>query len=469
MTIKTVWTFAIALIFVHTINAQKEVHEAYIEKYKALAVKEMERSGVPASITIAQGILESDAGRSELAVHANNHFGIKVSGNWYGGFYQMEDDEYDENGKILPSYFRTYPNVAESFKDHSQFLKKDRYSRLFKLRKTDYKGWAKGLQQAGYATNKSYSKILISLIERYDLNDYDRMSYSDFNIPEETELIAGVPVPKEEEKEEKKETNPFSADASVNLEEALFDNENEAKLVSNTSSGSSENLTSNILIKNDVKYVVSIQTETVEEIAKRIHYTTGELLRYNEHLTGPTQNVAPGVVVFIQPKRKSYRGKASWHQVGEGESMLDISNLYAIDLKELYRRNIMIQGQEPRQGERIKIRGKEVSKPPKFNEPGKAPVATFGQLVPNTSDVDFGNPVKVAQPENKLEDPFGNVVSSNPASLDPKPEEMVPYQKKEVEMAPRSGENTEEDNKKKKKKKKKKKPMVEKSNLYRRR
>lgn len=148
----------------------------YIEVYKNIAMKEMQDYGIPASITLAQGILESGSGKGRLAVQANNHFGIKCHG-WKGGKIYHDDDKNQE-------CFRKYRSAETSFKDHSEFLTgRSRYANLFKLRKSDYKGWAKGLRKAGYATDKRYPQKLISLIETYNLDDYDRMVLKDKYVP----------------------------------------------------------------------------------------------------------------------------------------------------------------------------------------------------------------------------------------------------------------------------------------------
>jgi len=137
--------------------AQKQTPNQYIEKYKDWAIIEMHRSGVPASITLAQGILESSSGNSRLAKYANNHFGIKCKGNWTGKTIYANDDAPDE-------CFRAYESVLESYRDHSEFLRKNwRYHELFELKITDYKGWCRGLRKAGYATNPQYGTILINL------------------------------------------------------------------------------------------------------------------------------------------------------------------------------------------------------------------------------------------------------------------------------------------------------------------
>lgn len=150
-------------------NPVADPRQEYIEKYASLAVSEMRRTGVPASITLAQGLVESGAGRSPLAVYANNHFGIKCHEDWDGGTYLKDDDEAQE-------CFRSYVSVEESFRAHSDFLRaRPRYARLFELKPTDYKGWAKGLRQAGYATDPGYADKLIRIIEAYGLARYDQL------------------------------------------------------------------------------------------------------------------------------------------------------------------------------------------------------------------------------------------------------------------------------------------------------
>lgn len=141
----------------------------YIETYRQIAIEQEQEHSIPAAITLAQGILESASGTSTLAKEANNHFGIKCHGDWTGETFFKDDDKKNE-------CFRSYPSAEESFEDHSHFLKKKRYADLFKLDITDYKGWAKGLKQAGYATNPDYPKLLIDIIELYGLDKLDSTS-----------------------------------------------------------------------------------------------------------------------------------------------------------------------------------------------------------------------------------------------------------------------------------------------------
>ncbi len=148
-------------------NFEKVTPEGYIQRFKAIAIQEMNLVGIPASITLAQGLLESAFGNSDLAQIAKNHFGIKCTSDWKGKGYYKDDDLRDD-------CFRVYSNPEESFKDHSEFLKRQRYAALFELDKNDFKGWAYGLKAAGYATNPKYPELLLDLINRYDLHQYDK-------------------------------------------------------------------------------------------------------------------------------------------------------------------------------------------------------------------------------------------------------------------------------------------------------
>lgn len=183
---------SIVLVFLMHFCAQAQEKRMttleYIDSFKLSAVKEMAMSKVPASITLAQGILESSSGNSRLAKEGNNHFGIKCKRTWTGNVIYEDDD-------ALQECFRAYPNALESYKDHSAFLRNNqRYSSLFTLNITDYKGWAKGLQKAGYATNKKYGHMLINLIERYNLHQYDLMDIQNMQPDKDSVLSNSIPA-----------------------------------------------------------------------------------------------------------------------------------------------------------------------------------------------------------------------------------------------------------------------------------
>ncbi len=175
----------------------KYTTQTYIERFKDIAIEEMNKNGIPASITLAQAILESGIGNSDIAKYANNHFGIKCTSDWRGKGYYKDDDQKDD-------CFRVYNNPDESFKDHSEFLKRKRYAPLFELDKNDYQGWAFGLKQAGYATNPKYPELLINLINKYYLYKFDGKEGAAEKIKREdkilTEINKNIPIEKVKDK-----------------------------------------------------------------------------------------------------------------------------------------------------------------------------------------------------------------------------------------------------------------------------
>lgn len=179
---------------------------SYLLKFKTIAITEMNKYGIPASITLAQALLESGTGNSDLAKYANNHFGIKCTTDWKGKGYYKDDDQKDD-------CFRVYNNPEESFKDHSEFLKRKRYASLFELDKDDYEGWAKGLKVAGYATNPKYPDLLINIIEKYSLQQYDRKEGEIEKIKREDRVLGDINnnIPKEKAKDKKVDAPPIIA------------------------------------------------------------------------------------------------------------------------------------------------------------------------------------------------------------------------------------------------------------------
>ena len=280
--------------FILILQAQKQTPNEYINRYKELAVIEMHRSGVPASITLSQGVLESSSGNSRLAKFANNHFGIKCKGNWTGKTIYANDDAPDE-------CFRAYGSVLESYKDHSDFLRKNwRYHELFELKVTDYKGWCHGLRKAGYATNPQYGKILINLIERYELYQYDTQKIPQKEAPEESEKINGIPVK------------------------------------------------------------VATQNETVQSIAENNYVKDKHIRKWND--LPKDEEIKAGEVVYLKPKRR--RGSVGKHIVTKTDNMRGISQTYGIKLKHLYKKNRMETGTEPKVGEVLYMQKKRDSDDP---------------------------------------------------------------------------------------------------------
>lgn len=294
-------------------TAQNQAYVDYINRYQSLAVEEMQRTGMPASIKLAQGLIESNAGRSELATKAYNHFGIKCGSGWSGGTYHKKDDDYDSKGRLVKSCFRKFKSAEDSYIAQSEFLrdpnKSYRYGFLFRLNPTDYHGWAYGLLKAGYATNPRYAELLIKVIEDYKLYQYDR------------------PV----------------SDLDWVMEEAF------------------EPQTFSV---NDVKYVLVEKGDSPRSLAMDFGVSAKKILKYNENLYAETQDLRPGSRVFIQAKRIAYRGKNKYHYVQAGETMFAISQEYGLRLDRLYKRNKMEEGTEPAIGERVKLRGLSVKERP---------------------------------------------------------------------------------------------------------
>ncbi len=338
--------------------AQKPDPEAYVQRYKDIAIAEMIRTGIPASIKLAQGILESASGTSYLAVHANNHFGIKCHDDWKGRKVWRKDDDYHD-GKLVKSCFRAYKHPEESFVAHSEFLrdpkKKKRYGFLFELDPTDYKAWAKGLKRAGYATAPDYDKKLIRIIETYNLHQYDLLALQD-----EVVITPHPPVPEVPFEEGELPYPSFPAAREV-------------------------------IVNNDAKLVLARPGETPAYIAERVRVPVHRLLKYNEHLTDPYQELEAGTPVYIQPKRNFWRGHRKWHYVKAGETMVYISNLYGVKLSKLYWRNRMPEGSEPAVGERIILRGRV--------KPGEAPRLRDTDTLPLPGEDDFFDDTDVVTPD----------------------------------------------------------------------
>lgn len=321
--------FLIALVLCTSslLAFKKVTPQEYIYAYKADAIKEMHRSGVPASITLAQGMLESGYGNSELARKANNHFGIKCHSDWNGPTFKMDDDRKNE-------CFRKYKSVWHSYRDHSDFLKgKKRYAFLFDLKITDYKGWCRGLKKAGYATNKKYATLLINMIERYDLNQY---------------------VKKQSKREKRKRAEERKEQAielkdEPNRKDARSDEEGADEF--EISVGQSEVLQSS----HWVKYVKVKEGDTYFSIAKRNNVALKRLYKYNECSADTLLQI--GAAVYLQPKRK--KGTQKSYVFANGDNLYKISQRFGIKLKHLYRRNNYEWGYQPKPGEVIYLRGRK--------------------------------------------------------------------------------------------------------------
>ena len=269
----------VLIVISFTLSAQtrNKQYEAYIKQYRDLAVEEMKKYHIPASITLAQGLLESGAGQSALARKSNNHFGIKCGGDWNGRTVSHNDDARGE-------CFRAYKHPKQSYEDHSKFLaSRSRYASLFKLKITDYKGWARGLKKAGYATNPRYADQLIGIIELYDLHKYDTKG--------------GLKWMKEN-------PNPHQP-----------------------------------YIANGLVYIVARTGDTWKSISKEFDISKRKLQKYNDLYKG--YELQEGDILYLEKKNRKASKNHIVHVLRAGESMYAISQKYGIRLKNLYKLNKM--------------------------------------------------------------------------------------------------------------------------------
>ena len=289
-------------VFSQSISWNK-VYQDYFDNYKDLAIGQMKQYGIPASITLAQGVLESGAGRSELARKSNNHFGIKCNG-WTGRKVYHDDD-------ALGECFRAYDNALDSYIDHSLFLKNSqRYSRLFQLKTTDYKGWARGLKACGYATSPTYASRLIEIIELYGLDKYDKGGGGSV-------FVSSSPV----------SYRSFSQPALHQINQF-----------------------------NDNYYVVARQGDTFKSIGEDVHVDYRQLAKFNERDKNDT--LEEGERIWLKKKRrrapKEYKGYV--YRVEAGESMYSISQRFGIRLKNLYKMNELSPDYIIQVGDPLRIR-----------------------------------------------------------------------------------------------------------------
>ena len=280
-----------------------QAYQSYIEQYRDIAIREMLTYNIPASITLAQGLLESGAGRSELTRKGNNHFGIKCHG-WTGRKTYHDDDEAGE-------CFRAYDNALQSFEDHSKFLSQSRrYQSLFSLPRTDYRGWARGLKAAGYATNPRYAESLIQIIELYKLYQYDTAtSYDRFT------------------------ARHSSVDKPAQVNGTLH----------------------SIYRYNDNYYLRARRGDTYKLIGKEVQISYRKIARYNERSS--KDQLREGEIVYLKKKRtradRQFKGHP--HVVKAGESMYDIAQMYGIRLKSLYKKNRLTPDYQIRPGDRLRV------------------------------------------------------------------------------------------------------------------
>jgi len=312
--------------------------QAYIETYSDIAVQKMREHGIPASITLAQGLLESGAGKSRLAIEANNHFGIKCH-NWTGETIHHDDDAAQE-------CFRKYEHAEQSFEDHSTFLTtRPRYAFLFELDKTDYKAWAQGLKDAGYATDPNYPTRLITIIEDFELHKYDKQ-YNETS--KNTYLI-------EEKKENippKKHTPPTSNTVTTQSQPSSTTNKGATRVFHSDKIIGQVNpyFAHEVKTNNGVKYVLAIENDTYEGIAEEFGLKIWEIYNINDAVNPSKLKI--NEMVYIRQKKTTSSSNA-FHTVNNGETMRDIAQKYGVKLSSLLKKNNMIEGTKPTIGQKI--------------------------------------------------------------------------------------------------------------------
>ncbi|NCI45709.1 glucosaminidase domain-containing protein [Sediminibacterium soli] len=334
------------------VHAQKQKTEAYIDNYKETAIVEMMRSGVPAAITLAQGILESKSGESELVKNSNNHFGIKCKTEWTGEKTYHDDDEKGE-------CFRVYPSAADSYKDHSDFLKtRPHYAFLFKLDPTDFEGWAKGLKKAGYATSPAYPQKLLKLINEYRLQQYslEAMARLKNGIqPDNSTVIAAAatgpaPIPAAAviEKptgrgEQPEETKEPEAKAGAAVAETVA-----APLLKKAS------YPQGVFTINHTKVVYATAGTSLLSLANDYDLPLVKLVEYND--LKEMDILDADRLMFIEKKQK--KGASDFHTVAEGETLHDVCQLEGIRMENLldYNDNLSKDSRVLKKGDKIYLR-----------------------------------------------------------------------------------------------------------------
>ena len=283
-----------------SVTNASDSYEEYIQTYYPLAVEQMHKHKIPASITLAQGLLESGAGKSALTQKSNNHFGIKAHNNWTGRTTTTMD-----NGRLCE--FRVYDSARDSYEDHSQFLLRPRYAALFELSTTDYKGWARGLKKAGYAEDPSYPQKLINLIERYNLQEYDKYSKG-----------------------------------------------NKASSSGNTAVGTISS-SRPIYLSSGLLYVVANTGDTFQSISDEFGISRRKLIKYNDLYK--EYNIKAGDIIYLEKKHSKANKENRFHTTANGESLYSISQKYGVRLKNIYKMNPEFESYAPlKVGDVIRLR-----------------------------------------------------------------------------------------------------------------
>lgn len=329
------WIVTIVLLSVAQLVSadSRQLVNNYIDDYKAIAVSEMHRSGIPASIKLAQGMLESNFGRSTLARQANNHFGIKCGRSWTGGTYYRHDDDRNKKGELIKSCFRSFDDAYEAYIAHSDFLtdtkKAYRYGFLFELDPTDYKSWAKGLKSSGYASDPKYSHKLIQIIEKYGLHEYDQ----DLSSRSSIQVAASSPKPQ-----------PSVRNSTLKHS------------VTTTTKTKARRGRYTITVHNKVRALKTYGGESLKEISRKTGVATQDLIKYNEIYNQKEDVVDADVYIYLERKKRKRYDDVVHHIVKDGETMGSIAQLYGIRLASLYAKNRMPKGSTTVVGARLYLK-----------------------------------------------------------------------------------------------------------------
>ncbi len=346
MHVKRVVCCVLILVTAKVLSAQVSTDGInYVNTYKALAMAEESRAGVPAAIILAQGIHESEAGTSELVKRSNNHFGIKCKDDWKGEVVYHDDDSRGE-------CFRSYPTAEDSYRDHSEFLRRsNRYASLFNLDPSDYEGWANGLRHAGYATNIRYSQILIKLVRDYNLQQYTLIAMGKLKPSEEVVLsVPGAPpaitlVPGAAGSVAAGGANQTGADARS------AGNNNPPQPTVTYPQGEFQ--------INRSRVVFEPAGTSLLSVANQFEIPLGRLLDFND--LKEEDVLAKDQLIFLQRKRRV--GSTELHIVREGESLYDISQSEGIRYQDLLEMNQLTPGARPATGEKIYLQSSAPARP----------------------------------------------------------------------------------------------------------
>ena len=317
--------FVVALVACGAVSgAERQTREEYVEKYKAIAIAHMERYGIPASITMAQGILESDSGNSRLSLSSNNHFGIKCKKHWTGDRVYHDDDAKGE-------CFRAYPTVEASYQDHADFLDQSpRYDSLFSYPSDDYRRWARGLKAAGYATAPDYAERLVNIIESMklyllDKDNGDKIYSAAKNATANTESWW--------------ENNIATSDEQINP--------NAFRVTINSHKGYG------VYRTNHTFYVVAKEGDTFESVGEAFDISPKMLRKFNDKSEGALKR---GDIVYIERKKTQWLGNTMQHKVVRDENLYSLSQSYGIRLKSLAKLNRLRKNEDVKKGEIIRLK-----------------------------------------------------------------------------------------------------------------